>query len=101
MDSKILLGKLLQRFKDQGIAQVEGYNSFHYKRETDSAVYVLRENGNEAQIPFKKLVIGIESYQANPELYYNGPSALREFDITHVNSPIWALLHLLTIEEYR
>ena len=40
MDSKILLGKIPQRFKDKTVAKVEGYNSFGYIRETDNAVVV-------------------------------------------------------------
>ena len=34
MDSKILLGKILQRFSDLRLCKVEGYISFKYLRET-------------------------------------------------------------------
>ncbi len=101
MDSKILLGKILQRFADQKIAQVEGYNSFGYIRETDNTVFVTRENGADTPIPFDRIVIGIEAYKSRPELYNQGPTGLREFDITHITSPIWSLLHLLLPEEYK
>ena len=49
MDSKILLGKILQRFKDQGVVKVEGYKSFGYIKETDNAVYVTREDGEDTR----------------------------------------------------
>ena len=100
MDSKILLGKILQRFSDRGFSKVEGYNSFGYLRETNDAVYISRENGNNTRIPFKKILDGIEAYKAKSELYYNGPSALREYKITYITSPIWSMLHLLSHRDY-
>ena len=101
MDAKILLGKILQRFKDLGKAQVDGYNPFGYIRETENAVFVTRETGEDTNIPFTKIIKGIEAYQSNPNLYHSTPTALRDFGITHVTSPVYALLHLLDIVEYR
>lgn len=101
MDSKILLGKILQRFSDKKIAQVEGYNSFGYIRETDNAVFVTREAGNDTLIPFENILKVIEAYKLKPNLYQEGPSALRDYGITHVTSPVWALLHLLKVEDYK
>lgn len=101
MDSKILLGKILQRFSDKGISRVEGYNSFQYIRETKDSVYVGRENGKDTRIPFKKIILGIEAFQLKPELYEGGPSVLRKYGITHITSPVWSLLRLLLPTEYR
>jgi len=101
MDSKILFGKILQRFKDQKISQVEGYKSFGYIRETENQVQVSREDGQDTWLPFKKILIAIEGYQKNPDLYNVGPTALRELGITHVNSPILSILHLLSKDEYK
>jgi len=100
MDSKILLGKILQRFKDMGISHVEGYNSFGYVRETENSVIVTREDGQDTPIPFSKILKGIDSYKLNPSLHDEGPSVLRQFNITHVTSPVWSLLHLLHKKEY-
>ena len=100
MDSKILLGKILQRFSDNRSCQVEGYNSFGYIRETNNQVYVTREKGEDTPIPFKKILIGIEAYKENSELFNEGPGALRDVGITHINSPIWSLLHLLSLKDY-
>ena len=101
MDSKILLGKILQRFADQGFCEVEGYNSFEYLRETNSTVYVGREQGLDTIIPFQKIIVGIDAFKSNPGLYNSGPSALRDFGITHITSPIWSLLHLLSSDDYK
>jgi hypothetical protein len=100
MDSKILLGKILQRFSDKKKSQVKGYNSFGYIYETNSAVYVTRENGNDTAISFDKIIVAIDAYKEFPELYDDGPNALRNFGITHISSPIWSLLHLLLRKDY-
>lgn len=100
MDPKILLGKMLQRFEDQGFAQVEGYYRFERVRETTSGVIVKRQKGTEAVIPFLKILRGIEFYQENPSWYDSGPSQLREAHILHVTSPVFALLHLLPQEVF-
>ena len=100
MDSKILLGKILQRFFDKKISKYKSYNSFGYLRETNSAVDLTREKGQNTKIPFVKILIGIESYKENPKLYDEGPIALRDFGISHINSPIYSLLHLLSKEDY-
>lgn len=100
MDSKILLGKILQRFSDKKRCQVVGYNSFGYIRETNSSVYVSREDGDDTRISFNKLLIAIEAFKNNPNLYEMGPTMLRQFGITHVTSPIWSMLHLLDKEDY-
>lgn len=100
MESKIIFGRLLQRIIDQGYAQVNGYNCFEYVKHTDSFVTILRENGQEALIPFKKLLIGIEGYQSSPSDYNTGPTALCKYGLTHITSPIFSILHLLDQSDY-
>jgi hypothetical protein len=101
MDSKILLGKILQRFKDKTVAQVDGYNSFGYIRETENSVFVTREAGEDTPIPFGKILTGIDAYKTNNSLFQTTPTALRDFGITHVTSPVFALLHLLDEEDFK
>jgi hypothetical protein len=101
MDSKNLLDKILQRFKKQGKAQASGYNAFLYQSETSDGVNVLREKGTVAKVTFVKILVGIEAYKENPQLYNQGPTALREFGITHITSPVYAMLHLLGMDEYQ
>ncbi|MDC6390976.1 hypothetical protein PP182_19980 [Maribacter sp. PR1] len=100
MNPYILLGRILERFYGNGISKVNGYKGFEYIHETRSTVYVKRENGKEAPIAFEKIIDGIEAFQLKPELYNQGPSALRDYGITHITSPVWSLLHLLQIEDY-
>jgi hypothetical protein len=100
MNSKIILDRILQRFVEQGYAQVEGYNHFGYINLKEAVVTVSRENGNETPIPFKKILIAIEGYQMKPEDYNTGPHALRTYGLTHITSPIFSLLHLLPISVY-
>ncbi len=100
MHPYILLGKILQRFSDKKSFHLKGYNRFVYVGETDKSVKVLREKGTKAIVPFQKILTGIEAYQSDPGLYDLGPVVLRDFGITHVNSPVWTLLHLLKKEEY-
>lgn len=100
MDSKILLGKILQRFSDKKIWQVEGYNSCEYLYETDSSVFVGREKGEDSKVPFNIIIKGIDAYKSKVDLYKEGPTKLREYGITHVTSPVWSLLHLLSPEDY-
>ncbi|MEP2025406.1 hypothetical protein [Reichenbachiella sp.] len=99
-DPKILLGKVLQRFKDQENATSTTGKLFGYIRETDNSVLITREDGNDTSIPFSKLLKSIELYHKYPSLYTEGPSRLGDYGITHIYSPIWALLHLLNKEEY-
>ena len=101
MDSKILLGKILQRFFDKNVSKVENYNSFGYLFETDNSVIVSRENGQDTTIPYGKIIIGIDAYKNDISLYEKGPTALRDFGITHITSPVWSILHLLKKEEYK
>jgi len=100
MHSKILLGKILQRFADCKVAQVKGYKSFGYIKETNNAVILSRENGVDTPVPFGKIELGIEAYKSNTTLYNEGPTVLREFNIKYITSPVFALLHLLSIEDY-
>jgi hypothetical protein len=100
MDNNTLLAKILKTFREKRIAQVEGYNSFGYIRETGNAVWITREKGQDTSVPFSKILKGIDAYKAEPELYNQGPSKLRAYGITHVNSPVWSLLHLISLENY-
>jgi hypothetical protein len=98
--SEQILLKILKRFKEKGLAQVSGYKSFGYLRETPKSVYVSREDGEDTPVSHKLLLMGIGAYLQNPSLYNEGPVELRRFKITHVTSPIFALLHLIPKEEY-
>lgn len=92
---------IIQAMKSQGYSKVEGYNKFTYIRDQSEYIEIGRENGKDTKIYFDKMLRGIEEFQTNNDLYDEGPSKLRDFGITHVNSHVWSMLHLLDKEEYQ
>jgi len=100
MDAKILCGRILQIFIDKGYSKVSNYNKFTYLGHTQSYILVGREAGQTTRIPFKKIIEIISCYQANPSDYDLGPGKTREYGLTHINSTVWSLLHLLNKEDY-
>ncbi len=101
MDSKIILGRILQKFIDKGYSKYQDYNKFGYISHTDNAVKVAREDGKDTPIPFSKLLISIDAYKENSELYNEGTTALRAVGIIHITSPVHSLLHLLQKDDYK
>ncbi len=94
-----VVGEIVRRFKFRGYSQVSGYKRFGYIRETPNSVIISRENGKDTTIPFKKLYLAVEAIRKDKGIYSGGPQSLREHGITHVNSPVWSLLHMLSLEE--
>ena len=94
-----VLKMLMSRFREEKVAQVEGYNKFEYIRETNKAVIVGRENGSEARVPFSTIENAIQAVRNDHYVYDGGPVRLRVYGITHVNSPVWAILHLAELSE--
>ena len=90
---------ILRRLRKSGFAQVNGYNKFEYLRETKKAVIMLREKGTTARVPLAKIAVAIKAVRSDPKVYDKGPSALRKYGLTHITSPIWSILHLLSIRE--
>lgn len=100
MDPRIICGRALQEFICKGYAQVDGYYKFTYISHNSTSVTIGRETGKDTTISFNKLIKVIEGYQSNIEDYNEGPSKTRDYGLTHVNSPVWSILHLLPKEEY-
>lgn len=98
-DMEAVVELVMSRLCSRGYAQVKGYNRFEYVRHTDGTVTVLRENGNTVDVRLSAIRKAIEAVRTDPTVYDKGPSALRAHGITHVNSPIWSMLHLATLEE--
>jgi len=97
--SEELVGEILKRFRERGFSQVGVYNRFGYIRETPNSVIVSRERGEDTPISFSKITTAIDAVRSDHGVYTRGPSALRRFGITHISSPIWSLLHLLSLNE--
>jgi hypothetical protein len=80
MESKIILGRILQRFIDQGYAQVDGYNRFGFIEFKNQEVWVTREKGKNTKVPFAKILDGIEAYRNNfDRLIYISSIGLKHF----------------------
>lgn len=95
-----MLGRILQKIIDNKYSQYKHYNKFGFVMLKDESLMVLRENGNGVSLPFKKILSAIEGYKTNLDLYDQGPDALRLTGISHINSPIHSLLHLLDKDCY-
>lgn len=90
---------IMRRFKAQGRSHVPGYNSFGFVQQTDRAVIVSREAGQDTRIPVSKIEQAVSAVRSDPAVYDAGPSRLREHGITHINSVLWSLLHLVSKSE--
>lgn len=101
MDASQIVSQIVSRFQEQGYAQVSGYNRFSFISRAESHMVVSRENGKDTKIPFAKLTEAIKAVRNDSKIYSDGPARLRKHGITHITSPLWALLHLLTHDELR
>jgi hypothetical protein len=97
--NELLINIIDERFKKKGFTQVSGYNKFVYLGKTDNYFIIEREKGTNAKIPLSKIITAIEAVKVDHSVYNTGPNSLRRFGITHINSPIWSMLHLLSIDE--
>ena len=100
MDSMKILSTIQREIKVRGNVQVPDHKKFGYVRETPSAIVVSREDGLDTPVYLTDILTGIEAAKSDSNVYDGGPDTLREHGITHVNSPVWALLHLVPKEDY-
>lgn len=92
---------IVERLKQKGFAQVPPLNRFGFVGQNENYIIVSREAGKDTKIYFKKLTKAIEAVRKDSKVYSKGPSSLRKYGLTHIESPLWALLHLLTLEELK
>jgi hypothetical protein len=95
----LVVDEIISTFKASRFAQVPGYKRFEFVKESRGAVTVLRENGNTADVRKAVLAKAVEAVREKQRIYTKGPSSLRDFGITHVTSPTWALLRLLPLND--
>ncbi len=100
MDSMKILSTIQREIKARGYAQVPEHNKYEYVRETPSAIVVSREAGQDTPIYLTDILTGIDAAKLDSNVYDGGPDTLREHGITHVSSPVWALLHLVPKSDY-
>jgi hypothetical protein len=94
-----LVEMIVKRFRKKGYSQVKGYNRFDYVSKSTNVVTVRRKCGTTARIPYSKIRQAIEAVHDDPDVYEKGPASLRKYNIKYITSPIWSLLHLLSLEE--
>lgn len=99
MENKIKT--IVERFQKRGFAQVPGHKKFGYVSKTDKTLTVTREDGEDTKIPLAKIEEAIKAIRLNNSVFDDGPSSLRKYGITHITSPVWALVHLLSLEEIK
>src|SRR5947207_13971926 len=78
---------------------VPGMVRFTYVRQTAGTIIVERRTGKTATIGKSALTRALKGVRANHRLYVDGPGAPRKAGITHVTSPIYALLRLLPLNK--
>ncbi len=93
-----IIEEIFLNAKNQIQIGAPGYKNFDYVRETDNALHLKRESGNETKISRKTLKKAIEAVRCDHSIYCKGPNALRKAaGIKFVTSPTWALLRSVTL----
>jgi len=95
----IVVEELIFRFKMKRVAKVDGYNEFKLVKQQGNNLIVTREKGKETEIPKSRISKAIEFVRKDPTIYDRGPGALHGTGVTHITSPVWTILHLMTLEE--
>ena len=95
-----VLAEIVSTFRSTGLA-TSRQAKFRYASAPNKAhsIAVMRGNGNCVPIRHADVVRAIHAVRSDPSIYSRGPSSLREFNITHINSPVWALLRLLPLHK--
>lgn len=99
-DQDAIINCIIDAVQQAGVAQVPGYVAFKFVCLSGTTVVLRRRNGKTVRIPLSTLRIAVSAVVEDPTVYSGGPSRLREFGITHINSPTWALLHMLPLVSF-
>ena len=98
-DSNSIASELIRRLEARKFAQVDGYNKFGFVKKTSTYVVVSREAGQDTKIPGAKLAEAVEAVRCDHNVYSGGPSKLQKKGLTYISSPLWSILHLMTLAE--
>ncbi len=98
-DLDAVIEDILRALRKERVAQVPGYAPFRYLRRAGESILLERQNGHETRVPSSVLRRAIEAVRKDHSIYIAGPGRLREYGITHVNSPTWALLRLVPLNK--
>lgn len=98
MEASQVADVIIKRFIEKGKAQ-GSRNYFGYVDSYPVGIIVSREKGQNTKIPKSTLNEAIEAVRQKPSIYYDGPSALRPYITKRIQSPLWALLRLASLDE--
>lgn len=94
-----ILNKIITQLKLQGKAKGR-QNDFLLKEVQKNKIVLVRANGKDVDIPLSTLKKAIQVCVNDTEFYNGGLNAIEEIGITHIQSPVWALIHLVEKREY-
>lgn len=84
--------------RDFGVPDMKA--RFSYVEETAGTVIVTRHGtGKQATVGKQQIAGALKAVRGNHRLYVDGPGALQKVGISHVTSPIYALLRLLPLNK--
>ncbi len=78
---------------------VPGYTWFEVIESNDQGLNLKRAKGTQALIRRSVLERAVQAVREDPRRYIAGPSSLRSVGITHVTSPAWSLVRLLSLND--
>ena len=92
--------ELAERFSKRRSAQGKRPGIiFEYLRTKGDKVFLLRPVGTESFVTLSEIAQAVEAVRQDPTIYENGPTGLRPYIARRVYSPLWAILHLATMDE--
>lgn len=98
MEASQVADVIIKRFIEKGKAQ-GSRNYFGYMDSYPDGINVSREKGQDTKISKSCLIEAIEAVRKDPSIYDKGPAALRPYITKRIQSPLWALLRLASLDE--
>jgi hypothetical protein len=74
-------------------------NEFGFIRDDGIKIVVSRENGEDTPITREYIAQAVAAVRKDPSIYILGPSSLKPYIKRRIQSPLWALLHLVSLNE--
>lgn len=98
-DHRRVLDDIVEALEAERTAQVPGLVPFKFLERQGDSVVLQRRNGNKTLVRLSTLSKAIDAVRGDHSVYIGGPGRLREFGITHINSPTYALIRVLPLNK--
>lgn len=89
---------IISRYKDIRFAQ-GARNRFELIKVELERIHIKRKKGTIWPIKKEQIVRAVEAVRQDPTIYGAGPAKLKPYINERVQSPLWAMLHLLSLDE--